>query len=95
MGDLGGFWPEHQPAIAFLSCLGIARIGSGCTLRAGSRLYCPLHHRWLPRKFIFKGQITPSDGRLAQTGAPPHHTFWAYDGVDLISRFTLHVLDVG
>lgn len=39
-------------------------------------------HRWLKRKRIFKGKIDPPDGQLAQTGTPPHHTFWPYMGLN-------------
>jgi len=48
-----------------------------------------LHEKWLPRKYIHKFEVVISDGRLAQTGTPPHHTFWPYDGVDLLSRLEL------
>jgi hypothetical protein len=50
---------------------------------------------WLRCKVIFRGQIRPVDGRLAQTGTIPHHTFWPYDKIDLISRFQLHNVNVG
>lgn len=45
-----------------------------------------LHEKWLPKKHIHKFVVTKPDGRLAQTGTLPHHTFWPYDGVDLLSR---------
>jgi hypothetical protein len=45
-----------------------------------------LHDKWLPKKHIHKFEVANPDGRLAQTGTPPHHTFWPYDGVDLLSR---------
>jgi hypothetical protein len=44
---------------------------------------------WLKRKYLFSGELTPEDGKLAQTGKPDHHTFWPYSGVDLIGRFRL------
>lgn len=48
-----------------------------------------LHEKWLPKKHIHKFAVSAPDGRLAQTGTPPHHTFWPYDGVDLLSRLEL------
>lgn len=48
-----------------------------------------LHKKWLPKKHIHKFAVSKPDGKLAQTGSPPHHTFWPYDGVDLLSRLEL------
>ena len=42
------------------------------------------------RWYIFRGEVTPDDGQLAATGTqqqPAHHSFWAYDGVDIRGRF--------
>jgi hypothetical protein len=38
---------------------------------------------WLKRKFFVRFEVAKSDGRLAQTGTPPHHTLWPYEGVEL------------
>lgn len=48
-----------------------------------------LHGKWLLKKHIHKFAVSKPDGRLAQTGSPPHHTFWPYDGVDLLPRLEL------
>ena len=42
------------------------------------------------RWHIFLGNVSPDDGRLAPTpttNQSAHHTFWAYDGVDLMAKF--------
>lgn len=42
------------------------------------------------RWHIFSGDVTADDGLLAPTptnNQPSHHTFWAYDGVDLMGKF--------
>lgn len=51
-------------------------------------------HDWIQRKTICKLAVTPSDGKLAQTGASSHHTFWPYEGVDLASRFEIFLSNV-
>lgn len=46
----------------------------------------PYAARW----HIFRGDVKPEDGRIAPTptaSQPAHHTFWAYDGVDLMVKF--------
>lgn len=53
-------------------------------------LHAKRMHEWLGKKFIFKADVQPADGRLAQTGKDPtHHTYWRYDTVDLVTRSTL------
>lgn len=45
---------------------------------------------WAARWHIFSGDVTPDDGQLAATGTrqqPAHHSFWAYDGVELSVKF--------
>jgi hypothetical protein len=41
---------------------------------------------WLKSKYIFRANIQSSEGRVMQTGKPPHHTFWPCNGVDLLGR---------
>lgn len=48
--------------------------------------------RYAARWHIFRGEVTPNDGRLAPTPArnqSAHHTFWSYDGVNLMVKFAL------
>lgn len=45
--------------------------------------------RWLQKKYIFKGRVSPDDGQLKQTGQPGHHTFWVYQGVEIQSKFRM------
>lgn len=45
---------------------------------------------WAAKWHIFKGRVTAVDGQLAHTPTNQqsnHHTFWCYDGVDLLPRF--------
>ncbi|WCT73108.1 hypothetical protein PQ455_15985 [Sphingomonas naphthae] len=46
--------------------------------------------RYAARWHIFRGDVTEDDGQLAPTptaNQPSHHTFWAYDGIDLMGKF--------
>lgn len=46
--------------------------------------------RYAARWHIFMGNVTEDDGQLAPTptsNQPSHHTFWAYDGIDLKEKF--------
>lgn len=44
---------------------------------------------WAARWHIFAGDVTQDDGRLARTESrlPEHHSFWAYDGVNIKDKF--------
>lgn len=46
---------------------------------------------WHGKRHIFKGDVTPDDGRLKQTPTrrdPQHCTFWCFEGVQLQSKFS-------
>lgn len=46
---------------------------------------------WHGKRHIFKGDVTPADGRLKDTPSkndPQHHTFWCFEGVDLRAKFS-------
>jgi hypothetical protein len=44
------------------------------------------------RWHIFRAEVTPDDGRLAPTpthAQQAHHTFWAYEGIELKPKFVV------
>ena len=54
--------------------------------RHAQRLFPALHGK----RHIFKGDVTPADGRLKATPTkhdPSHHTFWCFEGISLRARF--------
>lgn len=55
--------------------------------RHAQKLFPNLHGK----RHIFKGDVTPSDGRLKATPSkndPSHHTFWCFEGVSLRTKFS-------
>jgi len=68
-------------------------MGSGLSVwrSAGDALHAQELFDYAARWFIFKGDVVESDGKLAPTPTrdqPAHHTFWAYEGVDLRAKFS-------
>lgn len=46
---------------------------------------------WAARWYIFRGDVTPKDGKLAHTPSQnqeEHYTFWCFEGVSIKQRFT-------
>ncbi|MDB4963378.1 MAG: hypothetical protein JWP01_3377 [Myxococcales bacterium] len=72
---------------------GLAKDGDPCC-RCGISVWLDEEHaRYKARqyqrlgKLIARAQLTPPHGKLKQTFAPPHHTWWPSDGVERHSLF--------